>query len=149
MLIATMTPVDQQPGGGQDHEVSHVEFGALLRRLRERAGQSGNALARAVEVDPSYLSRIEHGGREAPRPHVVFALGQALGLSLLDLNRLLFAAGYAPASLQQLGGWDDALQDVVDVLTDTRLTPAARDEFRSVLHLVAANWGRGARQQQV
>jgi transcriptional regulator with XRE-family HTH domain len=147
-LIATATFGEQGTEVTMGHGAPQAEFGALLRGLRERAGRSANALAREVEVDPSYLSRIENGGREAPRSHVVFAFGQALGLSLFDLNRLLLAAGYAPASLRQLGGWDEALQDVVDVLTDPLLTPTARDEFRSVVHLVAANWGqRGARPQ--
>ena len=149
-MIATAS-FDQhayETGDGLRQETPHAEFGSLLRRFRERDGRSGHALARAVDVDPSYIWRIESGDREPPRANVVFAFGRALGLSLYDLNCLLLTAGYAPASLQQLGGWDEALQDVVDVLTDTRLTAAARDEFRSVLHLVAANWGqRGARRE--
>jgi transcriptional regulator with XRE-family HTH domain len=120
-----------------------LEFGPLLRKFREDARRSGNALAREVEVDPSYLSRIEHGEREPPRPAVIMAMGRALGLSLFDLNRLLLAAGYAPTSVLQLGRWDPALQDVVDVLTDPRLTPAEREEFRSVVRLIATHWGRG------
>jgi len=94
-------------------------------------------------VDPSYLTRIEHGDREPPRQHIVEALARALRLSLPDRNRLLVAAGYAPLSVVQLGAWDDALQAVADVLNDIRLSPEERNEFRSVVRLISARW-RGA-----
>src|SRR3954465_7524511 len=119
------------------------EFPALLRSFRERGGRSRNALAHEVGVDPSYLTRIEHGDREPPRQHIVEALARALRLSLPDRNRLLVAAGYAPLSVVQLGAWDDALQAVADVLNDIRLSPEERNEFRSVVRLISARW-RGA-----
>ena len=119
------------------------EFPALLRSFREAAGRSRNNLAHEVGVDPSYLTRIEHGDREPPRQHIVEALARALRLSLPDRNRLLVAAGYAPLSVVQLGAWDDALQAVADVLNDIHLSPEERNEFRSVVRLISARW-RGA-----
>jgi transcriptional regulator with XRE-family HTH domain len=135
-MVETAVVEERAEARGRD------EFPELLRMFRERAGRSGNALAREVEIDPSYLSRIEHGDREPPRPQVVAALAQALGLSVLDRNRLLLAAGHAPLSLVQLGHWDPALQAVVDVLTDIHLTSDDRDEFRTVVRAIAAHWGR-------
>ena len=42
------------------------EFATLLRSFRERRSLSCNELARAVGVDPSYISRLERGEREPP-----------------------------------------------------------------------------------
>jgi hypothetical protein len=61
----------------------------------------------------------------------------------MDRNRLLVSAGYVPLSVAQLGTWDEALQAVADVLTDTRLTADEREKFRLVVQLIAARW-RGA-----
>lgn len=116
------------------------DFPILLRSFRERAGRSRNALAHEVGVDPSYLTRIEHGDREPPRQHIVEALARALGLSVQDRNRLLVAAGYAPMSVVQLGAWDEALQAVADVLNDVHLTAEDRDEFRTVVRTISARW---------
>lgn len=116
------------------------EFPTLLRAFRERVGRSRNNLAQEVGVDPSYLTRIEHGDREPPRQHIVEALARALRLSLRDRNCLLVAAGYVPLSVVQLGSWDDALQAVAEVLTDSHLTPEERNEFRSVVRSISARW---------
>jgi transcriptional regulator with XRE-family HTH domain len=120
------------------------EFPTLLRSFRERAGRSRNNLAHEVGVDPSYLTRIEHGDREPPRLHIVEALARSLRLSIADRNRLLVAAGYAPLSVVQLGAWDDALQAVADVLTDIHLSPEERDQFRSVVQMISARWRGGS-----
>ena len=119
------------------------DFPNLLRSFRERAGRSRNALAHEVGVDPSYLTRIEHGDREPPRQHIVEALARALRLSIPERNRLLVAAGYAPMSVVQLGAWDDALQAVADVLNDIHLSPEERNEFRSVVRLISQRWTKG------
>jgi len=116
------------------------EFSTLLRQYREVAGRSRNGLAREIGIDPSYLTRLERGDREPPRQPVVENVARALRLSILDRNRLLAAAGHVPLSIAQLGTWDEALQDVVDVLTDARLTAAEREEFRLVVRLIAARW---------
>lgn len=116
------------------------EFPSLLRQFREGEGRSRNALAHEVGVDPSYLTRIEHGEREPPRQHIVEALSRALRLPLQQRNRLLVAAGYAPLSVVQLGSWDETLQAVADVLNDGRLSPEAREEFKSVVRVISARW---------
>lgn len=120
------------------------EFPGLLQAFRERAGRSRNNLAHEVGVDPSYLTRLEHGEREPPRLHIVEGLARALRLSVQDRNRLLVAAGYAPMSVVQLGVWDEALQAVTDVLNDTQLSAEERDEFRSVVRTISARWRTAA-----
>lgn len=119
------------------------EFPTLLRSYRERAGRSRNALAHEVGVDPSYLTRIEHGDREPPRQHIVEAICRALRLAVPERNRLLVAAGFAPMSVVQLGAWDDALQSVADVLNDIHLTPEDRNEYRTVIRSISARWITG------
>jgi transcriptional regulator with XRE-family HTH domain len=120
------------------------EFASLLRSYRERSNRSRNNLAHEVGVDPSYLTRIEHGDREPPRQHIVEAIARALRLSVSDRNRLLVAAGYAPLSVVQLGTWDDTLQAVADVLNDSRLSAEERQQFKDVVQLISARW-RGGR----
>jgi transcriptional regulator with XRE-family HTH domain len=119
------------------------EFPSLLRSFRETAKRSRNNLAQEVGVDPSYLTRIEHGDREPPRQHIVEALARALHLSISDRNRLLVSAGYAPLSVVQLGSWDDALQAVADVLNDIHLSTEEREEYRSVVRMISARWRGG------
>jgi transcriptional regulator with XRE-family HTH domain len=120
------------------------DFAALLRRYRERADLSCNELARAVGVDPSYISRLERNEREPPRRRVVDGLAAALRLDLVDQDRLLVSAGYAPATVAALGHWDSTLQAVADVLTDHDISREELEDFRRVIQLVAERWRRPA-----
>lgn len=115
-------------------------FAGLLAGYRMTTGISRNKLAHLVGVDPSYLTRIENGDREPPRFHIVEALARVLNLNDEQRNHLLVSAGYAPVTVAQLGSWDDALQDVADVLTDIRLSPTDRDEFRLFIRMAATRW---------
>ena len=116
------------------------DFAALLRRYRDRAGLSCNELARAVGVDPSYISRLERGEREPPRRRVIERLAEAFKLPLEDQDRLLVSAGYAPATIAVLGRWDSTLQEVADVLVDGRIPSGELEDFRQVIHLLASRW---------
>jgi transcriptional regulator with XRE-family HTH domain len=117
-------------------------FATLLRYYRDQAGLSCNELARAVGVDPSYVSRLERGEREPPRRPIVERMAASLQLALEDQDRLLVTAGYAPASVAVLGRWDSTLQEVADVLTDGRIAGDELENFRQVIHLVAERWRR-------
>src|SRR5579875_575875 len=116
------------------------DFTTLLRYYRDRAGLSCNELARAVGVDPSYVSRLERGEREPPRRPIVERLAASLDLSLEDQDRLLVTAGYAPATVAVLGRWDSTLQEVADVLTDRRLAEREIESFRQIVLLLAERW---------
>jgi transcriptional regulator with XRE-family HTH domain len=115
-------------------------FGPLLEELRGRAHISRNGLAKEASCDASYLTRIEHGDRNPPRQHIVETLARALRLSVVDRTRLLVAAGYLPPSVTQLGGWNDCLQAVADVLNDDRLSVEERAEFEQVVIAIARRW---------
>ena len=58
------------------------------------------------------------------------------------LARLLVAAGYCPASVLEVGSWDQTLATVVDVLRDPALSAQDRTEFRQVIQVLASRWRR-------
>jgi len=116
------------------------DFGSTLRRYRLRAGLSQNALAKIVGINASYINRLESGEREAPTRDVAAALGRALGLAPEELDRLMFSAGHVPPSLQKLGPADSTVAAVTRLLTNDRLSPEARADFRAVVETIAIRW---------
>ncbi len=123
----------------------HAEgFASVLRVFRERAGLSRNGLAHLACVDPSYLCRVENGERKPAKADIVASLAQALELGPTETNQLYAAAGYTPPVIDQLGGWDDTLQAVTDVLADERLGQAERRQFRDLVKTMARGWRFGA-----
>jgi transcriptional regulator with XRE-family HTH domain len=116
------------------------DFASTLRRFRLRAGVSQNALAKIVGINASYINRLENGEREAPTRDVAQALAQALRLSAEEVDRLLFSAGHVPPSLQKLGPADSTIAAVTRLLTNDRLSPEARADFRAIVETVAIRW---------
>jgi len=72
----------------QNHDHS---FGAQLRRYRERAGLTQDALAERAGLTTNAISALESGARQRPYPHTVHALTQALQLSAVEQAALLAA----------------------------------------------------------
>src|SRR5437762_679989 len=73
------------------------QVGELIKRYREEAGISRNALARAAGIDPAGLKRIEEKG-QAPRAPTVARLIRGFGWSLTDERAQgLFAASTVKA----------------------------------------------------
>ncbi len=116
------------------------DFASTLRRFRLRAGISQNALAKIVGINASYINRLEHGEREAPTRDIARALAQALHLCVEEVDRLLFAAGHVPPSLQKLGPADSTIAAVTRLLTNDRLSPEARADFRAIVETIAIRW---------
>lgn len=131
-------------------ESSQVEsrpasFAELVKAHRRRLSLSQNELARRAAIDPAYINRMEH-----PRDHlqvipsrrVVEAIVGALSLDEADGDRLLVAASYCPASVLEVGSWDQTMVTVIDVLRDPDLTAQDRSEFRQVIQVLASRWRR-------
>lgn len=116
-------------------------FGSLLRALREQKGISQSALARRAGLDPSFVNRLESGQRGAERS-VAETLIEALEISPTEGDRLLAAGGHLPALFARLGLQDETLQLVARILTDDRLSPDDRDEFRRVVEAIGRRWQR-------
>jgi len=72
------------------------EVGVLLRDWRRRRRLSQLDLALEAGVSTRHLSFVETG-RARPSPEMVVHLAEQLDVPLRDRNRLLLAAGYAPA----------------------------------------------------
>lgn len=73
-----------------------IAFGEMMRGWRRRRGLSQLDLALAARVSARHVSFIETG-RSAPSRAMVLRLATALGVPQRDRNRLLVAAGLAPA----------------------------------------------------
>src|SRR3954447_17576605 len=72
------------------------EVGPLLRDWRRRRRLSQMDLSLEAGVSTRHLSFVETG-RARPSPEMVVHLAEQLDVPLRDRNRLLLAAGYAPA----------------------------------------------------
>jgi len=107
---------------------------------RLRAGYSQNALAKIVGINCSYINRLESGEREAPTREVAAALGRSLNLGTEDTDRLMFSAGHVPPSLQKLGPADSTIAAVTRLLTNDRISPEARCDFRAIVETIAIRW---------
>lgn len=116
------------------------DFASTLRHFRLRAGLSQYALAKVVGINASYINRLESGEREAPTREVSQALAKALMLSAEEVDRLLFSAGHVPPSLQKLGPGDSTVAAITRLLTNDRLSPEARADFRAVVETIAIRW---------
>lgn len=70
-----------------------LEFGRILKALREKAGLSTHKLAEASGVSQSYISHVESGRKKnVPSPEILKKLADALeGVSYVDLMGI---AGY-------------------------------------------------------
>ena len=85
-LCAAATPQDERTQPLLNGEVS---FGARIRRLRERAGLSQEALAERAGLGVRTLAALERDERRRPHPHTLANLTAALGLSPADCDALL------------------------------------------------------------
>lgn len=115
-------------------------FGSLLQQLRQRARQSGNALAKAAGIDPSYLSRIERGERDPPRRELIQSLIQELRLPPADADALLVAGGHLPEAIRRLDALDPTLLLVADILADATIPAGEREELRQIIGLIGRRW---------
>lgn len=74
-----------------------VEFGAVLRTVRARAGLTRRQLAEQAGCHASYVSVLEHGKRGAPSEQMCVVLARACGVSA---DVLLVAAKRMPAEME-------------------------------------------------
>ena len=142
----------ERSGGSGQHAVVELEaeaialaFGATVRALRLQAGLSLNALARGAGVDPAYIHRMEaRAGKRPPLPRraVVLSIAAALRSDARQTEQLLALAGHAPAVLLELGGWDNTLASVAELLADASLSGPAKAEFREIVRILARRWAR-------
>lgn len=93
---AAARPAARTATGTPPAPSAQTSVGALLREWRERRRVSQLALSIEADVSTRHLSYVETG-RSRPSPGLVARLGEVLDVPLRERNRLMLAAGYAPA----------------------------------------------------
>lgn len=112
-------------------------LGVRLKRYREQAGMTQAELAEKAECDHSYVSRLQSGARMPTRDAVV-RLGEAMGLSDVDMDLLLKDAGFLPRDPMALIANEPAVGDVLNLLQDEAVPSEYRDNIRQQLALIAS-----------
>lgn len=112
-----------------------MEFGSLLKALRERHGVSQSKLAERADFDHSYVSRLESGAR-MPTREAVDRLGTAMGLDQSALDALLASAGFLPKDVSSLLSNEPALGEVLEMLQDETVPLEYRENMRTMLRLM-------------
>jgi len=93
-----------------------MDFGERLRHLRLQQGLSQRKLAEKVNINFTYLSKIETGKMSPPAQDTIQRLAEALDA---DADELLVIAGRVP-------------DDVKDVVTGSRELPAFLREIQDL-----------------
>jgi transcriptional regulator with XRE-family HTH domain len=104
--------------------------GQVLRALREDAGISRSALARAAKMEPGALFRVENGA--SPSFEMVSRVAKALGVTLDDVATAVGARGArlkADAADAQVS---EGLERLADVFEEGARIVSAMREGRSV-----------------
>ena len=79
--------------------VNNKKFGNRLRELRTQAGMTLRELADLVNVNFTYLSKIENGALPPPSEKVIRKLAEVLNF---DKDELLTLAGIIPADIAEI-----------------------------------------------
>ncbi len=90
-------------------------FGEYLKYLRELRDISITQLAKLSRVSPSYISRIENGGRRAPKPDILKRMAPHLGIGYTEL---MVKAGYLTKQAENLWIEDEETKDLFVSLTE-------------------------------
>lgn len=121
-----------------------AEFSEKLRAYREGRGVSQNALARASDLNPASINRLESGERSPSNRALVERICSALALSPQERDDLLASAGHLPDVYASVPPSDPTLLAVAVVLAAEELSPEEVAEFRSVIEAVARRWLHGS-----
>lgn len=106
-----------------------MEFGRRLRDLRKQKNISQRDLATQVEVDFTYLSKIEGGRLAPPSEDVIRRLAKALGA---DENELINLAGKVPKDLKAVLEESPQAVELLRVLSERKLP---NETYRQMLDL--------------
>lgn len=120
------------------------DFAELLKTFREAAGLSQRSVARASEINPAIISRMESGDRGPSGPAQVLAIARALGLEQDKTDALLSRAGFWPEVYLAVGPQDPTLLTIARLLADGRLAKRDRERFRRVIAILAEQWAATA-----
>jgi HTH-type transcriptional regulator, competence development regulator len=100
-------------------------IGAVLKQAREVRELSVVDAARAADISPAYLSKLENDAVKKPSPHVLHQLSEALTVPYAELMRL---SGYRVPGETNTNG-----TDTVSAALFADLTDVERDELLEYL----------------
>ena len=128
-------------------------FGHLLKEFRLYRGMTQKTLAQAINVNGSYIARLEMDDRR-PSRRVVLDVAQAMELSPEDTDRLLASAQHLPeGDLDRLladgGGplMHPALRAVANAVEDQNLSPEGRKQLEDEIMAYVAARANALKQQ--
>ena len=119
-------------------------FSELLKEYRLAKEMTQGELARRVQVDNSYITRLEKGQRIPPYEKVG-RLKEALGLGEDETEKFFVSAGYMPPHMTKGGDEvdlaDPALKIATFLLARDDLTDSEREILRKELsHTIRYVW---------
>ena len=115
------------------------EFGTRLRELRIQAGLTQRELAEKVNVDFTYLSKIENGALPPPSEKVILQLVEVLNA---DKDELIILAGKIPADIAEMLKHRETLQLLRSERTQKKVMASSRK--RGVALMTYKNFARVA-----
>jgi transcriptional regulator with XRE-family HTH domain len=80
---------------GMEKQNRHPEYLYRLNEVHDKSGLSLREVARACDLDPSYVHYILKGARR-PQRDVIIAMGFAYGLERIDVDEILLLANLPP-----------------------------------------------------
>lgn len=101
-------------------------FGQKLREFRRSAGISQRELAKQIDVDFSYISKIENGRLPPPAADTIVKICQVLGIESEDLLAL---TGKIPSKIQESLSGSKAAQQFLGEAQRLDLTDAEWEEM--------------------
>jgi transcriptional regulator with XRE-family HTH domain len=96
-----------------------LSFGDRLRELRKAKGLTQKGLAAKVDLDFTYLSKVETGSAEPPREDKIRKLAAALNA---DAEELVLLAGKVPKELRRVVTENSAAPTLLRALRDKEFT---------------------------
>ncbi len=96
-----------------------MTFGERLRQIRKERKVSQRALADMVNIDFTYISKIESGRQAPPSAVVIRHIAQALQT---DESELYYLSGKVPADLEPALKENPLLTELVCLLAQHRLS---------------------------
>jgi len=99
------------------------KFGPYLRKLRKQKGLTLKQVEKAARVSNSFLSQVERGVRNPPRPDILNRLAAVYGVSVQDL---LEAAGFITGNTKERTERDRIERAYEHVITDPHYSQGTR-----------------------
>ncbi len=107
------------------NESQDLSFGDYLRELRKEKGLSQKDLAERVDIDFTYLSKIETGSAAPPAEDTILRLADVLRA---DADKLILLAGKVPKDLGKVVAGSKTMPTLLRAMKDKEFTEEQLEE---------------------